>query len=312
MKPSFLLASLLLGIAVPASAQVPGSVANVTFNFTMSFSKPGTVLKDEITGKPITGKDEWGNTLGGPVYENSWTLTKEDKGGQILSEETRDEYIAKLGTRKYGNKEFLTDLVAAGILPKDDNNQPSIAGWSLVQVNGTVSKSDDMYPGEDVFYAVHAKRGLVVLLSGVAIGRDSKVRFSYAENWNFQYSNKQDYVKETEVTTMTENGNWRSVRRYVVDFDDNLTEGDDTTSACQLQGVHTCAVKLTKVRTGNPENPEVLVYQHGPGKLDKITGSGAYYDEDEELREVFEGSFSIAAGKVHADISETYPEAVQR
>lgn len=58
MKTSLLLAALVFSAASPTLAQVPGSVANVSFSFTCSFKKEATVLKDEATGKPITGKDE--------------------------------------------------------------------------------------------------------------------------------------------------------------------------------------------------------------------------------------------------------------
>jgi hypothetical protein len=310
MKPTLLLAALLLSTASSTLAQVPGSVANLIFNFTLSSSREGTVLKDEETGKPITGKDEFGDPLGGPAFYNMWTILKTDKNDDILREETHEEYVSKIGTRKYGNKEFLTDLANAGILPEDDNGS-SIAGWSLVQVTGTIDDGEDFYTGTDFIYAVHAKRGLVVLLSGVVIDRDDDARSGYAENWNYKRVNKLDYVKDTDTTTVSENGKWKSVLRYVMDFDGVLEPGDLTESAYQFQGIYTNAEKLTQVRTGDPENPEVGVYQCGPSKLDKISGTGPYYGEEALDREVLEGTLSTAAGKVFPDISEQFPEAAE-
>lgn len=310
MKTSLLLAGLIFSAASPALAQVPGSVANVVFNFSLSFSKEGTVMKDEETGKPITGKDEEGFPLGGPAYWNSWTIFKVDKNDDPISQESHEEYVSKVGTRKYGNKEFLTDLYDAGLLP-DDENGSGIGGWALVQVTGTFDDEEESYSGPDLFYAVHAKRGLVVLLSGVVIDRDFEARSGFAENWNYKRVNKQDFGKETDTTTVTDSGNWKSVRRYVMDFGGLLEAGDYSESEYQFQGIYNNAEKLTKVRTGDPENPEVAVYQCGPSKLDKISGTGPYYGEEEFDREVLEGTLSTAAGKVQPDISQQFPEAAE-
>jgi hypothetical protein len=311
MKSKLLFAALLVSAASPTLAQVPGSVANVIFNFTLSFSKEGTVLKDEATGKPITGKDESGFPLGGPTFSNEWWIAKQNKQEETLSEEYHYEYVSRIGSYKYGNKEFLTDLADAGILPEAESG-PSIAGWSVVQVTATFGGGEDPFTGPDLIYAVHAKRGEVVLLSGVVIDSDDEVRSGYAENWNYKFVNKIDFVKDTDTTNVTNSGNWKSVRRYLVDFDGVLEAGDFSESAYQFQGIYTNAEKLTKVRTGDPENPQVAIFQCGPSKLDKISGSGYYYYAEEfEEREVIEGMFSTAAGKVFADISEQFPEAAE-
>jgi hypothetical protein len=310
MKSKLLFAALLVSAASSTLAQVPGSVANVIFNFTLSFSKEGTVLKDEATGKPIAGKDESGFPLGGPTFYNEWMIAKQNKQKETLSEEYHYEYVSRIGSYKYGNKEFLTDLADAGILPEAESG-PSIAGWSVVQVTATFGGGEDPFTGPDLIYAVHAKRGEVVLLTGVIIDRD-QVRSGYAENWNYKSVNKIDFVKGTDTTTVTNSGNWKAVRRYVMDFDGVLEPGDISESAYQFQGIYTNAEKLTKVRTGDPENPEVTVYQCGPSKLDKISGSGSSSSQGffTEI-EVLEGMLSTAAGKVFADISEQFPEAAE-
>lgn len=311
MKLPLLFTGLLFSAVSPVWAQMPGSVANVIFNLTLSYSKEGTVMKDETTGKPITGKDEFGDPLGGPTFYNMWTITKTDKNEEVVSEDTYEEYVSKIGTRKYGNKEFLMDLVENGVLP-EIGNAPFIAGWTLVQVTGTFDDVDEFYTGPELFYAVHAGQGVTILLSGVVIDRDYDVNSGYAENWNYKYVNKVNYPKETDTTTMTDSGNWKSVRRYVIDFEDMLEWGDASVSLAQFQGIYTSSEKQTKVRTGDPENPEAIVFQCGPSKLDKISGAGAYYFTDEfEEREVIEGTLSTAAGKVHPDISEQFPEATE-
>ncbi len=320
MKLPLLFTGLLFSAVSPGWAQMPGSVANVIFNLTLSYSKEGTVMKDETTGKPITGKDEFGDPLGGPAFYNMWTITKtkeivsEDTPDEyvttIVSEDTYEEYVSKIGTRKYGNKEFLMDLVENGVLP-EIGNAPFIAGWTLVQVTGTFDEGDEFYTGPDVIYAVHAGEDITVLLSGVVIERDYDVRSGYAENWNYKYVNKVNYPKETDTTTITETGSWKSVRRYIIDFEGLLEWGDYTESTAQFQGIYTNTEKLAKVRTGDPENPEAGVYQCGPSKLDKISGSGPYYGEEAFDREVIEGTLSTAAGKLSPDISEQFPEAAE-
>jgi hypothetical protein len=311
MKTPILLAGLLLSPSLSTLAQVPGSVSNIVFNLTISQSSAGTVQKDPDTGKPITGKDEFGDPLGGPAFSNEWTVTKTDKEGAPLSEEYRYEYAAKLQTQKYGNKELLLDLLEADLLPAIGNSQPGIAGWTIVEVNGTV---EDPYGQPEtiqrpVFYAFHAASGQAVLLSDRVIAIDDQARSGQAETWMDNYSRKTDFLKDTEVVTFTSGGSIQAVVRLVMDFSGVLETGDASSSMAQFQGLYSQQEKLSTLTA--PDKTKIQVFQCGPGKLESITGTGPYYDEFEEERSVIGGQWSTSAGKLFSDISETFPEAAQ-
>lgn len=300
-----LLAGLLLAPALSTLAQVPGSVSNIVLNLTISRSSEGTVQKDPETGKPITGKDQFGDPLGGPTFWNEWTLLKPD------SELYRWEYVSKIHTEKYGNKELLTDLLDAEMLPAIGGGSPSIAGWTIVEVVGTMENPEGQPEviARPTFYALHAASGEAVLLSGVVIDIDEQVRSGNAENWTEQYSRKTDFAKDTETVTFTSAGSTQTIVRLVMDFQQVLEPGDLSTSMAQFQGLYTRQEKLTSVTA--PDKTKLPVFQCGPSNLDSITGSGPLYGEFEEDRSVIGGQWNIAAGKLFSDISELFPEAAE-
>lgn len=304
MKP-ILLNVLVFVTALSAQAQVPGSVSNIVLNLTISQSSEGTVQKDPETGKPITGKDEFGDPLGGPAFWNEWTLLKPD------SELYRREYVSKIRTEKYGNKELLTDLLDAELLPAIGGGAPSIAGWTIVEVTGTVENFDGQPEviARPTFYAFHSASGVAVLLSGVVIAIDDQVRSGEAENWTEQYTRQTNFVKDTETVTFTSSGSTQTIVRLVMDFQMQLELGDLSTSMAQFQGRYSRQEKLSTVTA--PDKTKLQVFQCGPTKLDSISGSGPIYGELEEDRSVIGGQWSTSAGKLFSDISETFPEAAE-
>lgn len=304
MKP-ILLNVLVFVTALSAQAQVPGSVSNIVLNLTISQSSEGTVQKDPETGKPITGKDEFGDPLGGPAFWNEWTLLKPD------SELYRREYVSKIRTEKYGNKELLTDLLDAELLPAIGGGVPSIAGWTIVEVTGTVENFDGQPEviARPTFYAFHSASGAAVLLSGVVIAIDDQVRSGEAENWTEQYTRQTNFVKDTETVTFTSSGSTQTIVRLVMDFQMQLELGDVSTSMAQFQGRYSRQEKLSTVTA--PDKTKLQVFQCGPTKLDSISGSGPIYGELEEDRSVIGGQWSTSAGKLFNDISETFPEAAE-
>lgn len=311
MKTPILIAGLLLSHSLSTLAQVPGSVSNLVFNLTITETTEGTVQKNPETGKPITGKDDFGNPLGGAAFGNEWTLTKNDKDDNPVSELYRSEYVAKLRTEKYGNKELLTDLLDAELLPAIGGGAPSIAGWTIVEVTGTVENIDGQPEviARPTFYAFHSASGVAVLLSGVVIAIDDEVRSGEAENWTEQYTRQTNFVKDTEVVTVKSGGSIKTVVRLVMDFSGVLETGDASASVAQFQGLYSQQEKLSTLTA--PDKTKIQVFQCGPGKLESITGSGPLYGEFEEERSVIGGQWSTSAGKLFSDISETFPEAAQ-
>lgn len=308
MKASITLVACLVCSAVSALGQIPGSISNVVLKLTLSTTLEGTVQKDETTGKPLSGKDEEGNPLAIPTFYNAWWFSREDRQGNVLSEEGHEEYSLKIGVRRYGNKEFLTDLLEHGYLPEDEGGA-GIAGWSLAEVYGTSAGLDDFHLGPEYLYAVHAKRGLRILLTGIVIQRDYDVRSGEAENWYYKSSHKIDYVRDKEFKTLSHTRSWEFVQRYLLDFDGYLEEGDASISAYQFQGVCTRAELLAQVATGNAENPVTRVYRCGPSKMDQISGSGPHVQPNFFGFQIVRGSMTTSTGKVVPDISDLFPEA---
>lgn len=297
MKLHLLLFALIAGQAA-AQAPLPGSVASVQFKLTLSFSRPGTVLKDPDTGRPLPAKDEFGAPLGGPAYYNDWLILK-NRGDVPVSDEYHEEYVSKIGTRKYGNKEFLSDLIQAGILPQY-GNAPYLAGWSIVQATPTFN-DEFPYTGESRFYAVHKTQGDIVDLNGVLFrGYPDTYSSGYAANVNYHYIERYQYATDTTTVTETDLSNWKSTRIYYIDFSgEPFDEFDFFVGYARMEGVFSSSERLTSL--GGALN-RVPVYAVGATKLTGISGQGPVYDEENDTRAVIEGSISTAAGRVQADV----------
>jgi hypothetical protein len=298
-SPCFLLLALTLcaGPGTANAPMLPGSVGNVLFNLTLSFSRPGTVLKDPDTGKPLPARDEFGAPLGGPAYYNNWQILK-NRGTEPVSDEFHEEYVSKIGTRKYGNKEFLTDLVGADILPKY-GSAPFIAGWTLVQVTPTFT-DEYAYTGASRFYAVHRQGDIFDLSQVIFQGFPDTYSSGYAANVNYKYVER--YVYATDATTVTETdaASWKSTRIYYIDFSDApFDEFDTFVGFARMEGVFTSSERLVSVGTGGNRQP---VYAVGATRLAGISGQGPVFDSENDTRAVIEGLITTAAGRVQADV----------
>lgn len=298
MKLPFLLLALIAGQAA-AQTSLPGSVGSVQFNLTLSFSRPGTVLKDPDTGRPLPARDAFGAPLGGPAYFNDWLILK-NRGTEPYSDEYHEEYVSKIGTRRYGNKEFLTDLIQAGILPQY-GNAPYLAGWSIVQATPTFL---DEFPftGTSRFYAVHKTQGDIVDLNGVVFrGYPDTYSSGYAANVNYHYIERYLYATDTTTVTEADQSNWKSTRIYYIDFSgEPFDESGIFVGYARMEGVFSSSERLTSLGSGLNRVP---VYAVGATKLTGISGQGPVYDEENDTRAVIEGSISTAAGRVQADVS---------
>ncbi len=302
MTTRVLLLVLLAATSAVDAQSLPGSVGSVLFNLTLSFSLPGTVLKDPDTGKPLPAKDEFGAPLGGPAYSNDWLILK-SRGDIPVSDEYHEEYVSKIGTRKYGNKEFLTDLIEAGILPQY-GNAPHLAGWSIVQVTPTFM---DEYPftGESRFYAVHSAQGDIVDLNAVIFrGYPDTYSSGYAANVNYHYLERYQYATDTTAVTETDLSSWKSTRIYYIDFSGEPFDAEDVfVGYARMEGVFASSERLASL--GGSLN-RVPVYVVGATKLTGVSGQGPVFDEENDTRCVIEGMMGTAAGKLQADVSH-YP-----
>jgi len=134
-SPSTKLQSLLATIAVvvaispltPLRAQQPFTYELAPATFTMALTiketAPGTFQRNEIGGSFVTE-----NRQRIPAYYNEWITGRVIEGDIPLPATDNYEYITKVVTTRYGNRELIQELVANEDLPGP------AAGWSLVYV----------------------------------------------------------------------------------------------------------------------------------------------------------------------------------
>jgi hypothetical protein len=297
MKLRLLLLAVIAGQAA-AQTPLPGSIASVQFRLTLSFSQPGTVLKDPDTGRPLPARDALGAPLGGPAYFNKW-LIQTNRGSMPDSDEYHEEYVSRIGTRKYGNREFLSDLLQAGLLPRYGNT-PHLAGWSIVQATPTFNNKVPV-TGASRFYAVHQTEGDVIDLNGVIFrGYPDTSSSGYAANVNYHYTERYQYATDTTSTTETDQSSWKSTRIYYIDFSGQpFDESEAFVGLARMEGVFTSSERLTSL--GGLLN-RVPVYAVGATQLTGISGQGPVYDDENDTRAVIEGAISTAPGRIQTDV----------
>ncbi len=292
-----LLPFALLALSVSSvNAAVPGSVANVTFALTLTNSTPGTVVKDS-KGVPV--KDP-GTT---PAYINQWVIAN-TAAKTVVS---NYEYIAKMKTVKFGNKELLTELVDQGILPKYGDRAPYIAGWTIVSVNASGFANEfgegfQQFPSK--FYAVHKAEGDIVDLSNhidFGFGGD------FAQTGTYKTIEKFINVgtdTQSSTLSLTNAFNWKETVYYEIDFAgfDRGPTVNALLDGFEFAGVSAIGIKQTTVGVGE-EKRDVIV--DTAGKIASISGEGPRLEEDGS-RAVVEGSISFGAGKAEADVT-VYP-----
>lgn len=283
--------------SIAADISVPGSVSNVTFALSLTTSNPGTVAKDE-TGKPIKGEEA------GPAYYNDWQISNETK----KTEERTEEYVSKMKTVKFGNKELLQELVEREILPQYGTKAPYIAGWSIVVANATTTDEEgDSDQHSSSIYAVYKDKTtseIVDLSNYIDFGYGS----DYAENGTYKKVVKSTGVgteDEASTTTITSAFNWKETNYCEIDFE-GFDSGPVVTTiegGFDITGISTLGNKLTSVGTGEAKVPVIV---DTAGKLSGISGAGPFLEGEEGERSVVEGSISFGAGKAELDVT-SYP-----
>lgn len=182
--------ALLLGgtLAAPLFAQssaTPGTISNVTLNWTITETIGGFLIKDadleKFLGKNPSisyAEDMILNPLGfnPETARSNYYLAKNtvryrifDKDMEEFVDPTSDDttYSTKQLVTRYGNAQFLTDLVNAEVLPVPSTATTAaqkIAGWSLVAVR--VASSEESEDEDDTSYVFAIKTGQTPVLVG--------------------------------------------------------------------------------------------------------------------------------------------------
>lgn len=130
MSRSSWILALISPIVFSAQAEplfLPGSASAVTLSLSITSEVPKTFAKDG-EGRFIT--DEAGKKI--PAYSNEWSVENPRTGASTDFYETNVQIVK----RRYSNKEFLNDLVNAGVIPGP------IAGWSIQRVAAYYAEHD--------------------------------------------------------------------------------------------------------------------------------------------------------------------------
>lgn len=186
---SSLVALLLGGVSSASlfaqSTAKPGTIANLTLNWTITESVGGFLVKDADLEKGFGknpsisyGADLVLNPLGFDAEQakSNYYTTKNTVRYRVFDKEMSEfvdptaetvDYSTKQMVTRYGNAQFLTDLVNAGVLPVASSTATlaqKIAGWSLVSVR--VAMDEDYDSGDDTSYIFAIKTGQTPVLVG--------------------------------------------------------------------------------------------------------------------------------------------------
>jgi len=275
----------------PAQAQtLPGAIADVVLQLKLTGMDPATVSRD-INGEVL--KDERNKPI--PAFEVFWEVREEG----LLVEENW-EWASRLRTEKYGNKEFLEDLVELGVIE-------SIAGWSLQFVQPTYGVPEDLRrlnAGNGWYFLVH---------------RDSEANPPISLSQILRFDKDTTQAKATERTTQrydaggeptTSTRALQEITRhemsFIIDFNDVLPEEDEY--SFDTQGIYAGGMRLQFL--GPEKRP---VFMPSAGKLSSVSGRMVYEElgSDTFVRRLVEGGLTHSAGKFSADVG-IYADLVER
>lgn len=282
-----------LAVASQGSAQepvtVPGTVAKVTLSLTLTAEVEGTVAKDE-NGKPL----KKGTEGAGPAFENTYDVTKKGvKTAEVY------EYATKFATAKYSNKELLLDLVELDVIE-------DVKGWSLVQVVSTYL-DEVVTDDEETVAGVEIERGdsgfFLVKKGADPIDVSDYFYAGFGEGGGVQA-----YTEET-VTPFAEDapdypfsysasGKYKGTGMVRIDLDTEEEEHE-----AWAYGVFTGSFK-----TGTIGKDKAPIFLSGASKVSNVFGY--YYEEEEDLEAVVEGSVSFANGTPTLDVSDYFTSVV--
>lgn len=242
----------------------------MTIAMTLSQTAEGTVEKTS-TGAPKKN--------GTSTYENSWTVL--NKESQPIQETS--EFVSKINTTKYSNKELLTDLKALGRIS-------DIAGWTLRAVFDEEGKNMRFY----------------LLKPGSSDSLSVTEYFTIEENALAEAKNTRTVSKITyekdNVTPVSSTSTKTSVSTDKRNLTMSLTLRDITTKFNTTVSGSSKLFVLGK----SPDLFEATL--PGAFKFSSISGVSAPSDSvNPEESQVVEGAWTIGAARTVNDVSALFP-----
>ncbi len=293
MKTSCLscLGLLLFGLVSGALAQTtPGSIADVVLQLKLTGMDPATVSRD-IHGNVL--KDEKNKPI--PSFEAFWEVRNQ---GLLIEEHW--EWASRLSNAKYGNKEFLEDLVALGVID-------SISGWSLKFVQPTFGVPEDLIglvAGNGWYFLVHrnSEANAPISLSQIIVFDKDTTQAKANERTVQRFGEGETPTTSTRSFQETT----RHEMTFIIDFNDVLPDGDEY--YFDTQGIYAGGLRLQFL--GPDKRP---VFMPSAGKLSSLSGRMVYedFDSDTFRRRLVEGGVTHSAGKFSANVG-IYADLIER
>jgi hypothetical protein len=294
MKTLFLVCFgfLLLALAPRAQAQTtPGAIADVVLQLKLTGMDPATVSRN-ING--VVLRNERNKPI--PAFEAFWEVRDEED--QLVEEIW--ERASRLRNEKYGNKEFLEDLVDFGVID-------SIAGWSLKFVQPTYGVPDDLpglSAGNGWYFLVHrnSEANPPISLNQIMVFDKDTTQSKATE----RISQRFDEAGEPTTSSRSLQESTRHEMTFIIDFNDVLPEEDEY--YFDTQGIYAGGLRLQFL--GPEKRP---VFMPSAGKLSSLSGRMVYDEGDPETlrRRLVEGGVTHSAGKFSADVG-IYADLIER
>ncbi len=294
MKTPFLVCFgfLLLALAPRAQAQTtPGAIADVVLQLKLTGMDPATVSRN-ING--VVLRDGRNKPI--PAFEAFWEVRDEE---DRLVEENW-EWASRLRNEKYGNKEFLQDLVDFGVID-------SIAGWSIKFVQPTYGAPDDLAgltDGDGWYFLVHrnSETNPPISLSQIMVFDKDTTQAKANERIIQRF----DEAGEPTTSSRSLQESTRHEMTFIIDFNDVLPEEDEY--YFDTQGIFAGGMRLQFL--GPEKRP---VFMPSAGKLSSLSGRMVFDEgiDETRLRRLVEGGVTHSAGKFSADIG-IYADLIER
>jgi hypothetical protein len=242
----------------------------VTLAFVIKKTTEGTFERDDLGGAFI--KEDRKKI---PAFENTWKTGRVVDGS--IPEPTRDnfEFVSKISSTRYGNRELIQDLVDQGEIPGP------VSGWKLVYVYEDPTESEEAT-------LVARKRGqddveldiLDIEISGGAYAAN------FLETTAFKYD--KDGGITSEVATVRGRSNWEDA----VSLEFNIGEFTAT-----LGGLEIGSETLFSYYP-NPEDRSSVEFFGVPGasRMTNLVGTAGSETSQEGDEEFFEADSSLVTG----------------
>jgi hypothetical protein len=242
---------------VTASAAVPvpiqGSEQTLTIQLATHKTVDGTYVKDE-DGKTVSPKES--------TDENDWSKGDVDYY----------EYVTKIETQKYGNKQILEELDEAGVID-------GIAGWSIKLIERVGLEDSD----SELFLV---KKDTPPIPIGEYLTLND-----FASAWAANYKETTDNSKET--VTIKGSENW--IDSVIVELDPD----DSDYPSFQLTGLATGSATVKKI-------DGIYAWYHNSESI-KVVGASQFPEDESEEGRPTEGTMKLSAAKPIEDVSAYFP-----